>query len=62
MKINKIYENHRNPIKTMEVLRGQEASLELSKGFYKGQQVATYQCKHPCPEIHGNPIEIYENT
>ena len=31
MKICKIYENLRN---TMRVLRGQEASLESSKGFY----------------------------
>ena len=43
----------------MKGLRGQEASLESSKGFYlSGQQVLSHWPEHSHPEIH----EIYENS
>ena len=51
----------------MKVLRWQEASLESSKGFYRGSRLdltVLYRCKHSCSEIHENPcksMKIYEN-
>ena len=38
LKNNKMYENHENLCKTLEVVRGQEASLESSKRFYRGSR------------------------
>ena len=64
MEIVKIYEN---PQKTMKLLRWQEASLESSKGFYKGSRLALKaldSLRHPYPEIQENPwksMKIYEN-
>ena len=51
----------------MKVLRWQEASLESSKGFYRGSRLTltvVYRPKHSCSEIHENPwksMKIYEN-
>ena len=50
-----------------KVLRWQEASLESSKGFYRGSRsylTVVYRYRHPCSEIHENPwksTEICEN-
>ena len=49
----------------MKVLRWQEASLESSKGFYKGSRTALKSLRHPYPEIHENQwksIKIHENV
>ena len=50
----KINENFRN---TMRVFKGQEASLESSKGFLTASRSglkAESNPKHPCPEIYEN--------
>ena len=60
----KIYKNRQ---KTMKVFRWQEASLESSKGFYRGSRLTLtvlYRPKHSCSEIHENQwksMKIYEN-
>ena len=41
----------------MKVLRWQEASLESSKGFYRGSRSYLKSVRHPYPEIH----EIHQN-
>ena len=48
----------------MKVLRWQEASLESSKGFYRGSRSCLKSLKHSYPEIHENLLKtmrIYEN-
>ena len=50
MKILNIYENLWN---TMKVLRGHEASLESSKGFYKGS-MSIHTDYHLCSQIYEN--------
>ena len=44
----------------LKVLRGPEASMESSRGFYMGQQVATYRCKHPCSTIRAKSLTLHE--
>ena len=48
MKSMKIIENQK---KTMKVLRWQEASLESSKGFYRGSRLNLKAVWQPYPEI-----------
>ena len=63
-KATKIYENLWN---TMKVFRGQEANLESTKGFYRGNKSNFTVLNHPCSEIYkiyANPrksMKIYEN-
>ena len=48
----------------MKVLRWQEASLESSKGFYKGRTTYLKSLRHPYPEIPENltkSMKIYVN-
>ena len=48
---------HENPINTVEVLRGQEANLESSKGFYRlGRSLLTDVSTH-VPKS----VKIHEN-
>ena len=66
MKSEKINGNLWKSMKTMEVLRWQEASLESSKGFYKGiRSVLTVVRPHArtSMQIHENPsksMQIFE--
>ena len=46
-----------NPRDTMEVLRGQEASLESSKGFYRGSMSYLTDASTHVPKS----IKIYKN-
>ena len=70
-----IYENLEKLLNTMKVLRGQEASLESSKSFYKGSRLslkggARFSKIHArnlrkSIKIHKNSmtsIEIYKKT
>ena len=55
VEIVQIYENRR---KTMKVLRWQEASLESSKGFYRGSRLNHKAGKALYPEI----MKIHQNS
>ena len=57
MKIHESIKINGNPRNTLEVPRGQEASLESSKGFHKGRKSSHTGASTHVPKF----MKIYEN-